>query len=354
MRLRKILFLDRDGTLLVEPPDEQIDSFAKFDLVPGVILCLRELLAAGYELVMVSNQDGLGSTAFPEADFNGPQALLLRIFASQGITFSAIHIDRSQPADNAPTRKPGIAMLLDYLRAGDLDRAQSAVIGDRQCDLDLAANLGIAGYRLGPELDWPALTRKLIATPRRARLERCTGETRIEAVVDLDRRGPVTIDTGLPIFDHFVEQLAVHGGFALELRAKGDWQIDDHHTVEDCALALGAALDRALGERRGIGRYGFVLPMDEALAEVAIDLSGRPWFVQRGSLPREVIAGLSAEMVRHFFHSLAQALGAALHIKIAGDNTHHMAEAMFKGVGRALRPALARDGTAVPSSKGVL
>ncbi len=354
MKRRKILFIDRDGTLLVEPPDEQVDCFEKFDLLPEVIASLRELTAAGYELVMVSNQDGLGSAAYPEASFNGPQALLLRIFASQGIVFSAVHIDRSLPADNAPTRKPGIGMLLEYLRSGALDRAHSAVIGDRQTDLELAVNLGIAGYRLGPDLDWPALTRRLIATPRRAELVRETGETRIAVEVDLDREQPIDIATGLPIFDHFVEQLARHGGFSLVLKARGDWQIDDHHSVEDCALALGAALDQALGERRGINRYGFMLPMDEALVEVALDLSGRPWYVQRGTLPRESIGGLSAEMIRHFFHSLAQALGAALHIRIEGENTHHMAEAMFKGTGRALRSAVKREGTAVPSSKGVL
>jgi len=351
---RKILFIDRDGTLIEEPPDEQIDRFDKLRLLPEVIPSLRRLVAAGYELVMVSNQDGLGTEAFPEADFIGPHRLLMHILESQGARFSAVHIDPHFPHQNAPTRKPGIGMVLDYLKSGELDLQRSAVIGDRETDLELAANMGIRGYRLDADLDWPTLCRRLLSQRRSGQVQRGTKETRITAQVDLDAESPVRIDTGIGIFDHFVEQLALHGGFALELHAQGDLHVDEHHTVEDCALTLGSALDQALGDRRGIGRYGFMLPMDEAMAQVALDLSGRPYYVQRGELPREQVGDISSEMIKHFFHSLAQTLRAAIHVEVRGDNTHHMAEAMFKSVGRCLRQAFTRQGDGLPSSKGVL
>ncbi|NIM69387.1 MAG: bifunctional histidinol-phosphatase/imidazoleglycerol-phosphate dehydratase HisB [Xanthomonadales bacterium] len=350
---RRILFLDRDGTLIVEPPDEQVDSLEKLALVPGVIPALLRLQAAGYEFVIVSNQDGRGSDAFPEAQFLAPHQKMLDLFASQGIHFAAEHIDPHFESDNAASRKPGIGMLLDYLRAGDLDFTDSWVIGDRQTDLELAANLGVGGLLLDDRLGWPEIAHRLCTRPRRGEVVRETRETRIRVAVDLDDSG-AEIGTGIGFFDHMLEQLAAHGGFRLALECRGDLEVDEHHTVEDCALALGEAISTALADRRGIGRYGFVLPMDEALAQVAVDLSGRPALVFEADFPRDEVGGLSTEMVRHFFHSLSQSLRAALHLQVTGENTHHMVEALFKGCGRALRPALARHGTELPSTKGLL
>jgi imidazoleglycerol-phosphate dehydratase/histidinol-phosphatase len=353
--MKKILFIDRDGCLIEEPDDEQVDTFEKFRLMPGVIPALLTLRDAGYRFVMVSNQDGLGTEAFPEDDFRGPQELLLQILESQGIVFDAIHIDASFPEDNAPTRKPGIGMLLEYLRDPELDRRRSAVIGDRETDMALAENMGLTGYRIGHDgLDWPAIAEALLGSDRIGEVERRTRETDIRVRVNLDRPRPLRIDTGIGFFDHMLEQIAAHAGFALELDCRGDLEIDEHHTVEDCSLALGGALDQALGDRSGIGRYGFVLPMDESLARVAIDLSGRPAIVFDGAFPRESVGELHTEMVEHFFASLAQALRCAIHIEVAGENTHHMVEACFKGVGRALRPALAKTAGGMPSTKGML
>ncbi|HEY0229663.1 MAG TPA: bifunctional histidinol-phosphatase/imidazoleglycerol-phosphate dehydratase HisB [Dokdonella sp.] len=351
----KILFVDRDGTLIEEPAYQQIDAYEKLRLVPGAIAALRRCIGAGYELVMVTNQDGLGTASFPETDFIGPQQLLLDILAGEGVPFREILIDRSLPAEQAPTRKPRTGLVQHWLRAGVLDTARSAVIGDRETDLEFARNLGVRGFRIGAGgLDWPAIARALLDAPRQARVERVTRETRIAVQVDLDSTARPAIATGIGFLDHMIEQLGVHGGFALDLRCEGDLHIDEHHTVEDSALALGQALREALGDRRGIGRYGFLLPMDESQAQVAIDLSGRPYFVFEGSFPREQVGALPTELVPHFFRSLADALGANVHIAVRGDNTHHMIEACFKAVGRALRPALARTGNDVPSSKGVL
>lgn len=356
MSQRKLLFIDRDGCLIEEPADEQVDRLDKLRLMPGVIPALLTLKAAGFRFIMVTNQDGLGTETFPEADFLGPQNLLLDILSSQGITFEGVHIDPTRPEDNAPTRKPGIGMVLTYLRDPKLDIQRSAVIGDRETDMQLAANMGLTGYRVGPEgRSWTEIAQALLSTPRVGQVQRRTRETGIDVQVDLDQPGPVRIRTGIGFFDHMLEQIAAHGGFSLVLDCTGDLDVDEHHTVEDCALALGEALDQALGDRTGIGRYGFVLPMDEARAEVALDLSGRPWYVQEGQFPRQTVGGMHTEMVGHFFRSLAQTLGAAIHLRVTGDNTHHMVEAAFKGVGRALRPALARTGdSGVPSTKGVL
>lgn len=356
MSAPKILFVDRDGTLIEEPADQQIDAYEKFRLLPGTIGALRRLVDAGYELVMVSNQDGLGSASFPQADFVGPQQLLIDILDSEGIRFREILIDPTLPAANAVTRKPGLGMVRHYLGAGALDRERSAVIGDRETDLEFARNIGIRGIRIGAagDGDWPAIARSLIEAPRRAQVSRVTRETRIDVTVDLDCSARPSISTGIGFFDHMIEQLGVHGGFALDLQCSGDLHIDEHHTVEDCALALGQALKEALGDRRGIGRYGFLLPMDESLAQVAIDLSGRPYFVFEGRFPREQVGTLPTELVPHFFRSVADSLGANLHLSVRGDNTHHMIEGCFKAVGRALREALRRSGDGVPSSKGVL
>ena len=355
MSLRKILFLDRDGTLIEEPADFQIDSLAKFRLVPGMIPALLKLKAAGYEFVMVSNQDGLGTDSFPLADFEPPQQLLLQILESQGIRFSAIHIDPHFEHQNAPTRKPGIGMLLDYLRSGTLDFAQSAVIGDRETDLQLARNLGVRGFRLGPDHDdWATIAHLLADAPRIATVERVTSETRIRVTVDLDREAKAEVATGIGFFDHMFEQIGRHGGFALTLTCAGDTHIDEHHSIEDSALALGEALRKALGDKRGIGRYGFTLPMDETLASAALDLSGRAYLVFDGSFQRSEVGGMATELVPHFFRSLCDALGANLHLSVRGDNTHHMVEACFKVFARALRQAIRREGDAIPSTKGTL
>lgn len=352
---RRILFIDRDGTLLNEPEDEQVDSLEKLELVAGVIPALLELGQAGYEFVIVSNQDGLGTDSFPTCDYEVPQRKMLDIFASQGITFSDVLVDEHFENDNAPTRKPGIGLVLDYLKSGQLDLDDCWVIGDRETDMQLAENMGIGGLRLGENYEsWGSITHRLVNRPRQATVERNTNETSIRVTVDLDAGGSTRVFTGIGFFDHMLDQLASHGGFRLDLQCKGDLEIDEHHTVEDCALALGQALSSALGDRRGIGRYGFLLPMDESLAEVAVDLSGRPAIVFNASFPRDRVGDFPTEMVRHFFASLSQSLGAAIHLTVRGENTHHMIEALFKGVGRALNPALARQGKDLPSTKGVL
>jgi imidazoleglycerol-phosphate dehydratase/histidinol-phosphatase len=350
----KILFLDRDGTLIEEPPDEQVDALEKVRLMPGVIPALLRLKQAGYEFVMVSNQDGLGTPSFPEERFWPAQRFLLELFASQGIHFREVLIDRSFAHDPAPTRKPAIGLVLHYLRGGALDFAASAMVGDRDTDLQFAANLGIRGFRVGAAGEpWERVASRILGE-RRARLRRATRETEIEVEVALDCETEPVLATGIGFFDHMLAQLALHGGFALKLRCQGDLRVDEHHTVEDCALALGQALRQALGDKRGIARYGFLLPMDESLAQVALDLSGRPYFVFEGRFPRERVGELPTELVPHFFRSFAEALGAALHLAVRGENAHHMIEACFKAVGRALRQALRREGELLPSSKGVL
>ncbi|MGN6283078.1 bifunctional histidinol-phosphatase/imidazoleglycerol-phosphate dehydratase HisB [Frateuria sp.] len=352
---RKLLFVDRDGCLIVEPPDEQIDSFAKLDLLPGMIGALQRCVAAGYELVMVTNQDGLGTASFPEEAFRGPQELLLRILASQGIAFREVLVDRSFPHEGLDTRKPGIGLLRHYLADDSWSRGASAVIGDRESDMQLAANLGVRGFRVGPQgAGWEEIAHRLLDAPRTASARRRTRETTIEVSVDLDRPAEPRVRTELGFFDHMLEQIGKHGGFALALACAGDTQVDEHHTVEDCALALGQALRQALGDKRGIGRYGFTLPMDEALASAALDLSGRPCFVFDGAFPRERVGDLPTELVPHFFRSLCETLGANLHLSVRGENAHHMVEACFKVVARALRQALRREGSELPSTKGAL
>lgn len=352
----KILFVDRDGTLIEEPADAQVDRFEKFRMKPGAIAALKRFVDAGYELVMVSNQDGLGTPAFPEIDFLGPQQLLLDILAGEGVRFREVLVDRSMPADCAPTRKPATGLVRHYLGDGRIDRRRSAVIGDRISDIEFAANIGVPGFRVDADGDWATIARMLIDSPRTGRVERSTRETSLVAAIDLDRPAPPTVSTGIGFFDHMLEQLGIHGGFSLDLRCAGDLAVDQHHTVEDSALALGQAMRAALGERRGIDRYGFVLPMDESLAHATVDLSGRSCFVFDGTFPREMVGELPTELVPHFFGSFVDALGATLHLGVRGENAHHMVEACFKVVGRVLRQAVARgsSGDQVPSSKGIL
>jgi imidazoleglycerol-phosphate dehydratase/histidinol-phosphatase len=356
MSALKIAFLDRDGTLVMEPPDEQVDRLDKIVLVPGVIPALLRLRDAGYQFVMVSNQNGIGTPSFPEKDFRTVQDFLLALLASQGIVFRDLFICPHVPADRCDCRKPKPGLLLKFLTQTPLDRQWSVVIGDRQTDLELAANIGLRGILLDPHdpTSWPRIAHELADRPRRARTSRVTKETRIEVDIDIDAEEPITVRTGIGFLDHMVEQLAKHGGFSLTLTCAGDLQIDEHHTVEDTALALGEALRAALGDKRGIGRYGFVLPMDEAQARIAIDLSGRAHLIFEGTLPRSEVGGLPTELVPHFFRSFADSLGAAVQIAVQGENTHHMVEACFKGLGRALRQALARQGSSLPSTKGLL
>ncbi len=365
----RLCFVDRDGTIIEEPADEQIDSFQKLRFVAGAIPALLKIQQAGFELVMVSNQDGLGTPSFPRETFEGPHALMMQVLESQGIRFREVLIDPSFPHENSPGRKPGLGMVMHYLRDRRFDLAGSAVIGDRDTDLQFAANLGARGYRIGPDLDWAEIAHRLADAPRVAEVKRSTRETRIRVRVDLDRTRDPEIATGLGFFDHMLEQLGKHGGFALDLTCAGDLQIDEHHTVEDCALALGQALRAALGDKRGIGRYGFadegeggdpaprggfLLPMDETLARAALDFSGRPYFVFEGVFPRERVGDLPTELVPHFFRSLCETSGLNLHLSVRGENAHHMVEASFKAVARGLRQALRREGSELPSTKGTL
>ena len=357
--LRPVLFVDRDGTLIEEPDDFQIDAYEKLRFVPGVIPALLRLRDAGYRFVMVTNQDGLGTDAFPRERFEGPHGLMMQVLESQGVAFEDVLIDSSLPADNAPTRKPGIGLALPYLKDRSIDWARSAMVGDRETDNAFAHNMGIRAFQLrtgqfGGEWDWPGIAHALADAPRVARVVRRTRETQIEVAVDLDRAAEPRVHTGLGFFDHMLEQLGKHGGFALELACKGDLHIDDHHTVEDSALALGQALREALGDKRGIGRYGFTLPMDETLASAALDFSGRPYFVFEGRFARESVGQLATELVPHFFRSLCETAGLNLNLKVQGENDHHQVEACFKAVARALRQAIKRDGFDLPSTKGTL
>ena len=354
-----ILFIDRDGTLIEEPADFQIDAYEKIRFVRDCVPALLKLRDAGYQFVIVSNQDGLGSEAYPRASFDGPNDLMLQIFESQGIRFRDVLIDCSWPQDNAPTRKPGIGLVLPYLQDRSIDWARSAMVGDRPTDIQFADNLRIRGFQLkteqfGGEWEWNGIAHELADAPRRAQVRRDTKETRILVDVDLDRVAEPSIHTGLPFFDHMLEQIGKHGGFALKIDTQGDLHIDEHHTVEDTGLALGQALRQALGDKRGIGRYGFTLPMDETLASAALDFSGRPYFVFEGEFRRERVGDLPTELVPHFFRSLCDAAGLNLNLRVQGDNDHHKVEACFKSLARALRQAIRREGAELPSTKGAL
>lgn len=357
-----VVFVDRDGTLIEEPEGFQIDAYEKLALVEGVIPAMLRLRDAGWDFVMVSNQDGLGSPSFPEESFHGPHELLLQILASQGIRFRDVLIDRTREEDGAATRKPGVGMFTALLKDRSIDWDRSVVVGDRDTDAQLAANLGIDAYLLpsrasedGAErTTWAAIAQELVTRPRRGHVDRTTKETRISVDVDLDTPGTVEIQTGIGFYDHMLDQLATHGGFSLRVSCAGDLHIDEHHTIEDVGIAIGEALARALGDKRGIGRYGFTLPMDEAQASAAIDFSGRPYCIVECEFDRENVGGFPTEMVPHFWRSLSEAAGITLHLKVTGDNAHHQIEVGFKAVARALRQALRREGTDLPSTKGML
>jgi len=356
----KIAFLDRDGTLVWEPPDNQVDRLEKISLIPGVIPALLQLKNAGFQFVMVTNQDGLGTDSFPESDFRICQDFILEIFSSQGILFRDIFVCPHTVADGCTCRKPLPGLLGDFLQQVSIDRDNSIVIGDRDADIELAANIGIRGLRVSATgsanagQTWEVLAHELVDAPRVSTVARKTRETDISITIDLDSEAPIQVESGIGFFDHMLEQIAKHGGFAMNLSCAGDLEVDEHHTVEDVALAFGQAFRKALGDKHGIGRYGFTVPMDEAQAQVAIDISGRAFFVFEGEFGRDEVGGLPTELVPHFFRSLADSLGAAVHLSVRGDNTHHMIEACFKATGRALRQAKARIGTELPSTKGTL
>lgn len=356
MYQKKYLFIDRDGTLIAEPDDYQVDRIDKLRFLPGVFNALTQLKRAGYQLVMVTNQDGLGTLSFPEADFLAPHDLMLSVFQSQHIEFDAIHICPHWPTDQCDCRKPKLGLVMDYIRSQHIDLQHSYVIGDRQTDVLLADAMGIQGLQIGsPELpDWSAIVDRLLRKPRTACVVRNTNETKISIMVSLDSPGRIDIKTGLGFFDHMLEQLVKHAGMSATIQVSGDLHIDDHHTIEDTALALGAAIKDALGDKWGIARYGFLLPMDESEAQVSLDLSGRAYCQWSADFHRDKVGDLATEMVSHFFKSFSDALHASLHIRATGENTHHMIEVIFKGVGRVLRQAFVRESDECPSTKGIL
>lgn len=367
--MKKILFIDRDGTIIREPLDRQVDSLEKLSFVPGAITNLARIaVETGHVLVMVTNQDGLGTDAFPESDFLPPHRLMLETLAGEGVEFADVFIDSSLPEENLPTRKPGTAMLRRYL-AGDFDIANSFVIGDRPTDVQLAANLGSrAIYLRNPDFplddidgrgvyvvdSWAEILSLISATPRKVSRKRKTIETDIEVELDLDGSGSADIDTGIKFFDHMLEQVARHGGFDLMIKAAGDLDVDEHHTIEDVAITLGEAVNEALGDKRGIERYGFCLPMDDCLAQVAVDLGGRNWIVWDAEFRREMIGQMPTEMFFHFFKSFSDHARCNLNIRADGTIEHHKIEAIFKAFARALRMAADRKGGILPTTKGVL
>lgn len=362
--MKKILFIDRDGTLILEPHDEQIDSLEKLEFYPGVFQYLSRITTElEYELVMVTNQDGLGTASFPEETFWPAHNKMIRAFENEGVHFSEVLIDRSFPHEHLPTRKPGTAMLTHYLR-GEYDLAGSYVIGDRLTDVQLAQNMGCRSILLStashPDAtltttDWGEIYRFLRATPRTGKVHRKTSETDIRVEINLDESGGNKISSGLGFFDHMLEQIARHGNIRMTVEVKGDLHIDEHHTIEDTGIALGEAFLQALGQKKGISRYGFMLPMDDCLAQAAIDFGGRPWLVWEAAFHRERVGDMPTEMFLHFFKSFSDHAKCNLHIRAKGENEHHKIEAIFKAFARAIRMAVKRGETVgIPSTKGVL
>ena len=355
--MEKILFIDRDGTLIEEPADKQVDALHKIRLIPDVISALQRLQGFGYRLVIISNQDGLGTSSFPQADFDKCQEHVMALLGSQGIVFDEVFICPHLPDDACECRKPRTGLLTRFLASNNIDTSVSAVIGDRDTDMVLAERLGIRGLLVGDgelALSWDQICTALTPGARTGEAERSTRETNVQVSVNLDATTPLKIDTGIGFYDHILEQIAKHGGFSLEVQCSGDLQVDEHHTIEDTALTVGAALRTALGDKRGIARFGFQLPMDESEARVSLDLSGRPFLVFDGSFPRDQVGQMPTELVAHFFRSFADALGATLHVSVKGDNAHHMVEVCFKAVGRALRQAIHLEGDELPSTTGLL
>lgn len=374
---KKVLFIDRDGTLVIEPPvDYQLDAFEKLEFYPKVIRNLAFIRShLDFEFVMVTNQDGLGTASFPEDTFWPVHNLVMKTLEGEGITFDRICIDRSMPDDNAPTRKPRTGMLTHYLDNPEYDLAGSFVIGDRPTDVELAKNLGCRAILLQEDktclsgssdalssccalatTDWDRISEFLFAGERKAETHRITKETDIYVSLNLDGNGKCDIHTGLGFFDHMLEQIGKHGHLDLTIHAKGDLEVDEHHTIEDTALTLGECLYQALGNKRGIERYGYALTMDDCLCQVCLDFGGRPWLVWEADFHREKIGEMPTEMFLHFFKSLSDAAKMNLHIKAEGQNEHHKIEGIFKALGRSIRMAVKRDiyHYELPSSKGVL
>jgi imidazoleglycerol-phosphate dehydratase / histidinol-phosphatase len=380
--VKKILFIDRDGTLIKEaPPTYQLDSFSKLEFYPDMFLYMRKIAEElNYELVMVTNQDGLGTASFPEDTFWPVHNLVMTSLVNENIHFAEVYIDRTFPRDNAPTRKPATGMLTKYLNSADYDIANSFVIGDRITDMQLAKNLGCKGFWLNidsslgaaeinnavEELrketivvespNWIDIYNYLKLPQRRIIHQRNTNETKITVDINLDGTGKAVINTGLGFFDHMLEQIARHGNIDLSIETKGDLHIDEHHTIEDTGIALGEAIIKALGDKRGIERYAFVLPMDECLAQLALDFGGRNWIVWDATFKREKIGEMPTEMFFHFFKSFSDAAKCNLNIKVEGDNEHHKIESIFKAFAKCIKQAAKRDinNNALPSTKGIL
>ena len=373
----KVIFIDRDGTIIVEPPvTEQVNTLDEMQFLPHAISALRNIATLDYKLVIATNQDGLGTEVYPQERFDTVQAKMLEVLSGEDVTFDDVLIDKSFPHEGLNTRKPGIGMFGKYLNNPEYDLAGSYVIGDRLTDIILAKNLGAKGILIcekqkGEAMlaeagltdacvliaeDWWEIAEEVRRSERRATISRNTRETQISITVDLDGKGESSIDTGLKFFDHMLDQIAHHGGVALKVKATGDLEVDEHHTMEDVGIALGEALRVALGNKRGIERYGFALPMDECDALVTLDLGGRIDFGWKVEFTREYVGDTPTEMFKHFFGSLCAAMQANLHIEARGENNHHLAEAVFKAFARALKAAVRRDvfSFTLPSSKGVL
>ncbi|MBL0201980.1 MAG: bifunctional histidinol-phosphatase/imidazoleglycerol-phosphate dehydratase HisB [Chitinophagaceae bacterium] len=380
--MKKVLFIDRDGTLIKEaPPTYQLDDFSKLEFYPDMFYYLRRIAKElNFELVMVTNQDGLGTASFPEENFWPVQNLLMKSLANESVIFEEVIIDKTLPADNAPTRKPGTALLSNYINNSDYDLANSYVIGDRITDMQLAKNLNCKGLWLNidPALGlteindtiddlrkkvivlettgWADIYNYLKLPPRIVTHQRNTNETKITVELNLDGTGKANNKTGLPFFDHMLDQIARHANIDLAITCKGDLHIDEHHSIEDTGIALGEALAKALGDKKGIERYGFLLPMDDCLAQVAIDFGGRSWIVWEAAFKREKIGEMPTEMFFHFFKSFSDAAKCNLNIKAEGENEHHKIESIFKGFARTIKMAVKRDvnNDSLPSTKGVL
>jgi imidazoleglycerol-phosphate dehydratase / histidinol-phosphatase len=373
--MKKLLILDRDGTLIAEPPDEQIDSLEKLEFLPGVFNALSNISKkASYEMIIVSNQDGLGTDKYPQAAYDLVQDKIIKAFENEGIVFSDVLIDVSMEGAGSPNRKPEIGLLKPYMN-GDYDLQQSIVIGDRITDVQLAKNLGAKAILIAPgppperlntsgladtcilvSNNWELIARQIILNDRLTLVQRDTKETQITVQLNLDGSGQSNIHTGLGFFDHMLDQIAKHGQCDLDIQVSGDLHVDEHHTIEDTGLALGEAFNKAFGDKKGAERYGFVLPMDESLAQVAIDFGGRPWLVWDADFKREKIGDMPTEMFFHFFKSFCDAARCNLNVKVEGDNEHHKIEGIFKAFARSIKLAKKRDidNFELPTTKGVL